>query len=144
MPDVVLDQIQGDGIDKVWPLLAEQFERALRKYPTPLTLDDLRAGFDEQRVALWAIYERDKPIPLLAAAATCLRQATESEILVIAGRQPGEWLKPVLAEFESLAWANGVTRISCWGRRGWSRLMPDYRVTAESGRKYLMEKSYAR
>lgn len=141
MPDVVLDQIQGEAIDTVWPLLAEQFDRALRKAPSPLTLAEIRERADESRVALWAIYERDKPIPLLAAAASCVRPGAVTEILVLGGHSTGMWMKTALAEFEDLARANGMAWVQLWGRRGWARLMPDYRIMTETGRKVLLEKT---
>lgn len=139
MPDIVLDQIQGDDIEQVWPLLATQFERAFHKAPSPLTLDELKERAHETRVALWAIYERDKPLPLLGAAATCVRRGV-TEILVVAGSDWLRWGRDVLSEFETLARANHMTSVRFWGRRGWARLLPDYTTMTVSGRKILMEK----
>ena len=139
MPDIVLDQV--DDIDLAWPLLAEQFERAFKRLPTQLTLAEIRERAGEGRVALWAIYERDKPLPLLAALATCVRPRQVCEILVLAGHDTKRWLKPALMEFEALARAHGMDRIQFWGRPGWARLMPDYTVMTATGRKYLLEKT---
>ena len=61
-----------------------------------------------------------------AAAVTGIRGDTVS-IESCGGRKMSDWVY-LLAEFESLAKANGKTQIEIKGRKGWSRVLPGYHV----------------
>lgn len=112
-----------------WPLVEPLLQRGIDRVATARTTAQIREGADAGRYRLWAIYRRDNPLPLLAAAATYTHKTNKGLVAVIdtiGGHDMGEWMGPMLAEFERLAKANGVSRIEVEGRMGWARVLPGY------------------
>lgn len=65
-----------------------------------------------------------------AAAVTHLIKAKDAPVLVItacAGSQRERWL-PLRHRIESYAKAEGCKRVRLFGRKGWEKALPDYRV----------------
>jgi len=127
---IVLENIWGDRIDEVWPLLEPCFQKAIDAVHTAWTVEAILKEAKATRLLLWAIYRDNKPLPLLAAAASAVRETKHGRIAVIehiGGDDMQAWLRPALSRFEQLARDNGCTRIECEGRIGWSRALPDYR-----------------
>jgi hypothetical protein len=127
---IELDQVTPDLIGECWWALEPLFQQAIEAVSTDWTTDFIRSEAEASRMMLWAIYERDKPLPLLGAAGTSIRHVRGEKVSVIAhcaGRDMSRWLGPVLEKFEALAKANGCSRIECEGRLGWSRALPGYK-----------------
>lgn len=106
------------------------FTVACRSVATSLTPDVILYRATSRQYDLWAIYDRNKPIPLLGAAATALREVkgeTVAHIEAIAGRNAERWMRTALDEYEALARKNGIARIEIEGRVGWQRKLPDYK-----------------
>jgi len=130
--DIVLDQIRGDAIAEAWPFMAPWFASACRRVPTHLTPELILYRATTKQSDLWAVYAKARPLPLLAAAATCLRDGPDGKVCTIetiAGQGVTKWGRQVLAEFETLARNNGVVEIEIDGRLGWQRYLSDYAVT---------------
>ena len=128
--DIVLDQIRGDAIAEAWPHLEPWFISACRSVSTSLTPELILYRATSRQYDLWAIYEKHRPLPLLGAAATALREVkgeTVACIEAIAGRDADMWMQTALSEYETLARKNGVARIEIEGRMGWQRKLPDYK-----------------
>ena len=66
-----------------------------------------------------------------AAATTILTEADTSRACVLTacgGRNMKRWL-PLLEIIEAYAKAEGCDRLRVFGRKGWQRMLEDYRVT---------------
>lgn len=130
--DIVLDQITGNLIDKTWPFVEPLLQKAIDTQATDGSTAKIREAIDAGRFLLWAIYRADRPLPLLAAAASYVRPTQHGPIAVIdclGGDNIDLWMEPALARFEALAKANGCTRIEVDGRLGWKRRLPGYVAT---------------
>lgn len=129
--ELVLDEIRGDMIAASWPLIEPLLQRGIDRVATARTTAQIREGAEVGgRYRLWAIYRREKPLPLLAAAATYAHKTNKGLVAVIdtiGGHDMSDWIGPILGEFERLAKANGVSRIEVEGRLGWARALPGYK-----------------
>jgi len=126
---IVLDNIWGDRIDEIWPLLEPCFQKAVDAVHTEWTVEAIHREAKATRLLLWAIYRDDKPLPLLAAMSSAVRERKCGRIAVIehiGGDDMKAWLRPALEKFEQLARQHGCTRIECEGRMGWARALPGY------------------
>ena len=127
--DIVLDQIRGDAIAEAWPFLEPWFASACRRVPTHLTPELILYRATTKQSDLWACYRKAKPLPLLAAASTCLRDGPNGQVCTIeclGGHDVTKWGRRLLEEFEALARQNGVAEIEIEGRLGWARYLSDY------------------
>lgn len=128
-PDIVLDEIRGEMIAASWALIEPLLQRGIDRVATARTTTQIREGAEAGRYRLWAIYRRGHPLPLLAAAASYVRETNKGLVAVIepiGGHDMRDWLLPVLTEFEAMAKANGVAMIEVEGRRGWQRVLPGF------------------
>ena len=98
----------------------------------PITLrDDLRTGHRQ----LWLLTRGD--VTIVAAGVTsmsALRSGKALKIEHFGGSSMGDWLY-LLEEIEAFAKSQGCKKVMWEGRRGWTRLLADYEVTA-----WVMEK----
>lgn len=127
---IELDQVPIEFIGQCWWALEPLFQQATEAVSTDWTTEFIRSEAEASRMMLWAIYEREAPLPLLGAAATSVRTVRGETVVTIAhcaGHDMSRWLRPALEKFEVLAKANGCSRIECEGRLGWSRVLPGYR-----------------
>lgn len=126
---IVLENIWGDRIDEVWPLLEPCFQKAIEAVHTAWTTDAILRDAHERRLLLWAIYRRESPLPILAAAATSVRETKAGKTAVIehvGGDDMKAWLCPALEQFEQLAREHGCARLELEGRLGWQRVLPGF------------------
>lgn len=132
IPDIILDEIRGPMIAATWHLLEPLLQSGIDRVSTSQTTAALRVGAEIGTCRLWAIYQREQPMPLLAAAATYVRRTNKGQVAVIdtiGGHDMDQWLEPALAEFAALAKANGVDRIEVEGRLGWLKALPGFKAT---------------
>lgn len=119
---VILDRVE--DIDLIWPALEPWFASVEHRTGTDLTPPDIREAAKQGRLTLWAIYDTERPVPLLAAAASGALDSDGvpvTEILSLGGRDFSAWGPTILAEFERLARDNGMKRVRIVGRPGWAR-----------------------
>lgn len=136
VPEFVLDQIPTEQVLVTWPHMREFFQRACDRVPSQFTPDLILHRALTGQADLWAIYDKAKPLPLLAAAST----ATRGKLIVIeelGGNGMNQWKGEMLARFESLARAKGIATVEVSGRFGWQRLLPDYTPVRIAMRKAL-------
>ena len=126
---IVLENIWGDRIDEVWPLLEPCFEKAVEAVHTEWTTSAILTDAHDRKLLLWAIYRRESPVPILAAAASSIRETKGGKTAVIehiGGTDMQAWLRPALEKFERLAREHGCTRLELEGRMGWLRVLPGF------------------
>jgi hypothetical protein len=137
---IILDQLSGDHLARGWSLVAPWLQAALDHGGGDFTLNEIMAAVAERRVAIWAIYDSDNPLPLLGAAASGVRhdgRINVATIHAIAGRDMRAWLDTALSEFENLAAEHGIDRIEFIGRAGWARQLPDYFIHGDADKGYV-------
>ena len=130
---VVLDQLTGDLLEQAWADVEPLLRAACDPVATTMTPDLIRQREGEGAIMVWAIYRKDRPLPLLGAAATSIRDTNKgltSVIEALAGHDFDSWWRPVLQQFEAMAVEHGIARMEIEGRMGWLRkLGGDFRAT---------------
>jgi hypothetical protein len=113
-------------VDLIWPMAAKLIEAAMTKTNLSdfaIVADDVRAG----HALLWiATNEKD----LQAAAVTQVTKANGHKyctIIACGGVDHKEWIS-LLDEVEDYARQMDCAAIRFFGRNGWSRLLPDYKI----------------
>lgn len=136
--DFILESVPSADLALFWPVMEAHFDHACKRVATTLTAEIIKRNILDGHWMGWAIYERDQPVPVLAAAATSLRETNKGLTVVIeavGGRKLSTWFHPVISEFERMAREHGVARIEVEGRRGWEQRLPGFHVT-----RVVMEK----
>jgi hypothetical protein len=118
----------------VWPLVSHLIRAAMRKGRISDFADVERAVLEGEAL-LWVVAD---PRTLWAAAVTQLGYVAGEKLCTIVacgGRERGRWLA-LKSALEAYAKAEGCAAIRIFGRRGWARALPDYRLS-----RVLLEKS---
>jgi hypothetical protein len=122
----------------MWPHIAPHIAAGCDAVTTENTAEFIYTEALADRRSLWCVIDTDNPFPFLAAAAAGQRMTNDGLVVfidVIGGREKHRWLRHCLEDFEAQAKAAGAIRIEIEGRRGWRRVLPDYRET-----RVVMEK----
>lgn len=115
---------------RFWPMVRDMIDRsyAASDCETP---PDLLAELMAGRKLLWiAIDTKDTIVAAMITAMWSMRGGGRMlKMHECGGERLEEW-KHLRAEIEQYAKAEGCDRVMIEGRPGWSRLMPDYKLTA--------------
>jgi len=113
-------------INEIWPYARELIKSAIER--TGLSnFSDIETDVLRGDQLLWLAWN-GKAIE--AAATTHLVKINNKKLLILtacAGHDRSRWL-PVREKIEAYAKAEGCKRIRLYGRKGWQRVLPDYRV----------------
>lgn len=120
-----------DVLGRVWPLVADMIDSAFAEADevTP----DYLPWLIEGNGLLWVLSDGER---ILGAATTSFFEARGGKALrvVAVGGEKGDW-EGALREIEAYAWAEGCYKVKFDGRRGWGRVLSDYRPTCVSFEK---------
>ena len=133
---VALTGVQSHQVREFWPFVEDMISDALEESGSDWTADELLRGLARGSMQLWLATSPERQIE--AALITHLRVQGETKcvILAVVGEEPGRWLH-LLDIVEQWAVHVGCKEIGFDGRRGWERLLPDYRVTRVFMKKEL-------
>jgi hypothetical protein len=116
-----------DLVGKAWPLAVDYLETA---YATGLgdeDLDTTKAELDKGLQLLWLVWDGHE---VLAAATTKLVSTPSAKLCIITscgGKQLSRW-KYFIADLEQYARNEGCDKLRITGRKGWARILPEYRT----------------
>jgi len=119
---------------EIWPLVSDRLHQAVLRTDMSHTAD-LEYDVLEGDGLLWLA---TNGTAIEAAAATLLIKTDRNLVCVITalgGENRSRWLD-LLAGIELWAKAEGAAKMRIYGRRGWTRVLKDYRVS-----NVVMEKS---
>jgi hypothetical protein len=90
------------------------------------TREDIRAGLANGSMLLWLAVDGSRPDAVLV---TQVVETSERVcwIIVCSGERLATHAAPTIARIEAYARAEGCGRVRMAGRKGWSRIFPDYR-----------------
>jgi hypothetical protein len=120
-------------VHEFWPHVASLIKAAMEKGRLS-SFTDVEHAVRNGRALLWLAWNGET---VKAAAVTELSQAnaeTFCTIVACGGHDRAQWL-PLLAELEAYGRAQGCAAMRIYGRRGWRKLLPEYRTT-----RVLLEK----
>lgn len=112
----------------VWPRVADLIEAAMRRGDLG-SFATVPSAVLTGRAQLWVAAESDGEI--VAAAVTELVKTARRKycvIVAVGGHHVARWLA-LLAPIEDWARTEGCAAMRIMGRKGWARVLTDYRVT---------------
>ena len=113
--------VDPDEIDKYWPSVSALIESALSGFPTLEKIEtDLSYGLN----LLWLAVEGEET---RGVAVTGL-VGDACEIIAAAGTHVDTWLH-LITDIERYARAEECSRVRIIGRKGWLRMLPEYKQT---------------
>ena len=118
-----LEQIPPEHIDAVWVLCAEFIQRGCKL--GDVTPDELKVRCKEGNAQLWFAWS-DHLEAALVTEIWNLPKSTVCVFMSIGGQHISRWLG-LLDDVETWAKAQGATISRTFGRKGWGRILPDYK-----------------
>lgn len=112
-------------VAKIWPLVSHLIREAMRKGGGDFE-DIERAVLSGERL-LWVAADEEQ---IWASAVTGLHVEKGRKICCIwacGGRERERWL-PLKGKIENFAKIEGCESVKIYGRRGWAKEFPDYRL----------------
>lgn len=125
MADAIPLCIPPDQIALVWPHVCKMIEKAYDKTDYG-TFDDVVEGLFRGRALLWVVWREPD---VLACVVTQVRPTMHSKVCYICacgGGQRRQWTH-MMARIEEYARGMGCDKIRAIGRKGWTRVLPDFR-----------------
>jgi hypothetical protein len=113
-------------VREIWPAVADLIHRAVLRTNLSHTADITREVLEGDGL-LWLAIARGR----IKAAATTVLTVTDRDtscvLTACGGTDMPAWL-PLLAKIEAYARAEGCARLRIFGRKGWARVLTDYRI----------------
>ena len=123
-----LAPILPDMVDAVWPSIREIVEETLAGVDTS-TAEDIRLEAKEGRSALWVASDADgKPLAFLTHVIWNYPRQKALRITRCGGRDRLRWIH-LLSEIEDFGRHVGCAFVEMTARKGYVRVLPDYRLT---------------
>lgn len=119
-----LSLIPADLVDEVWPLCAALIEAGCANGET--TADEMRIDAIGGRADLWMAWSGKCE----AAAITRMLQTHNGKVCLIDSFAAESWkrVKSLLPELENWARNAGAIATRTHGRKGWERMLPEYKL----------------
>jgi hypothetical protein len=124
-------------VHEFWPHAASLIKAAMEKGRLS-SYAEVEHAVRNGNALLWLAWNGEK---IKAAAVTELTHANGEKfctIVACGGRDRSQWL-PLLVDLEAYGRTQGCNAMRIYGRRGWRKLLPDYRTT-----RVLLEKQLTR
>lgn len=113
----------------LWPIIRPIYEKQAEKR-------DLLAGFYARELQLWCVWDRVPVAVIVTKLLVRTSGAKDCRIWLISGARVTDWLPDFIAKVSAWARAEGCTRLTASGRKGWHRLIAPfgaYRIDDEDG-----------
>ena len=117
-----------DQTDQVWPIVDGHIRAAIA-YAATVDLDVLRANLRLGQYLLWLIVDGQNPMGALVTSLASANGVKLCTIITCGGTGMSDWLH-LIDKIENWARSEGCSRMSIWGRSGWSRVLTEYRQKA--------------
>jgi hypothetical protein len=129
--------VRSADVPAAWPVVEPLLRPAMQRCGE-MKMEDLRSALAAGRFFLWVALVEGT---LKAAAVTEVAETIAGRIVCIVacgGRDRAEWL-PLLKLIEDYGREKGCARMRIYGRKGWARVLPGYRVTRVILEKELVD-----
>ena len=124
---VKLVPVLPDVVNVAWPHLSAIVEMALEGEKN-VTADDVRRMASNGECALWAVVDGDKALAAVAHVIWNYPQSKALRIIFCGGKDKARWVH-LLSEIEEFARRAGCAAVEAVARKGWAKVLPDYRLT---------------
>lgn len=119
-------------VDRLWPMIAADVQRACRQAPELLTAGELWQMCRSGNAFLYIIHDG----AVIHASAVMQFEGDAYRVWSLSGRNLSAWLTDFFESVRATGKENGAARLVCRGRRGWLRLIKGSR---ENGDDYEVD-----
>lgn len=127
LADCALLCVDPGKINEIWPHVEPLLKTAMLR-AGEMTMADMLARLQDRRLLLWLVWDGTE---IVSALVTELAETISGKVCVIVamgGKGRERWLH-LTSQLEEFARAEGCRAMRLYGRRGWKRVMRDYRET---------------
>lgn len=134
-PDWKLTPVAQPDLEAVLPQVHPWLKDVEKLVSGKLTYPQLIDGIYHGRAQLWLV-KRDAPVAAIVTEILTYPSVRYCHVMIVSGGgNAKEWHRPVIEQIEGWAKRQGCDKVEMYGRKGWLRLLPEYRI-----KQYRMEK----
>lgn len=129
LSDSIVTQVPVEDLEFIWSQVVPHIERALDgSYSTY----DILNNIQDNRMQLWISWNNtDKRVEAAFVTEVCdYPQIRTMRWVLAGGNNMEEWLNPLLEKVENWAKKNKCQRLEIVGRKGWTKVLRDYKPQA--------------
>ena len=117
-----------DQIPYIWDQIEEHLERMAPHSEGELEPDDFMVALEDGDMQLWiALKEKEIAASMITQIVPYPRKRV-LRIISIAGEDMDKWINN-LYMIEDWALEHGCTSLECWGRKGWLKVLKDWKCS---------------
>ena len=128
-PSVEVIAVSAEKVPEFWPLAHEYIWPAFERFPGEATYEDITKRLLEGNMVLWIAWNGEE---ILGGAITALENYPSGMRAVrgiaLGGKQFESWQQPLDDILEQFGKSWGAQRIEFYGRKGWEKRLPNYKV----------------
>ena len=128
MDDVNCRLIRPDHIDDIWTDVEPHLERCVPHSEGELETEDFHQLLANGEMQLWLAMEDEEILAAMVSQIVSYPRKRILRIIAIGGGEMDRW-HPFLPALEEWALENGATALECWGRKGWLRVLDDWKCS---------------
>lgn len=133
----MLGVIPAKDIDRTWHLCRPLIARAMKNGDNVYTIEDIKKGLETGVFQLWTWVEN---LTIVCCAVTCINNYPSKRIcslMIIGGRGLKMWKESAQKIMVDWAKKNGCTEMEGYARKGWLRVLPEWRPVWTTIRRSL-------
>ena len=120
--------IRPDHIDVIWTEVAPHIERCVPHSEGELEVEDFHQLLANGEMQLWIAVDDQEILAAMVTQIVSYPRKRILRIIAIGGGEMDRWL-PFLPGLEEWALENGATALECWGRKGWLKILEDWKCS---------------
>ena len=117
-----------DEIETFWPQVKDQLARCTPHSEGELEPEDFKAFLTEGEMQLWLAIDDGELLASMVTQVVTYPRKRILRIIAIGGGEMERWIH-FLSGLENWAMEQGCTALECWGRKGWLRVLEDWKCS---------------
>ena len=117
-----------EDIPYIWDQVEEHIERAAPHSEGELEPDDFMSALADGEMQLWVALEEDQIVASMITQVADYPRKRVLKIITMAGEDMHKWIDN-LPVVENWALSMGCTSLECWGRKGWLKILKDWKCS---------------
>jgi|TARA_B100001123_G_scaffold31853_2_gene33475 hypothetical protein len=120
-------RVSPNDVKTIWPHVKHHVDRCNEHSEGELTTQDFYNALIRREMQLWLAVDETIKATMITQIIT-YPQKKILRIIAIAGDDMNEWL-PNLPLIEEWALSIGCSALECWGRKGWTKVLEDWKCS---------------
>lgn len=133
----MLGVISPPDIDRTWSVCSPMLARAMKNGESNYSMSDIKTRLRDGRFQLWAWAENNKIIACAVTEILIFPTRKICSVLYVGGQGLKIWRKTAVNTVAEWAKKNGCTDMEGYVRKGWLRILPDWRTAWTTIRRSL-------